>query len=50
MDHFITYEIIESNPPIPSLAAVHKLAVRKVTHENLSYVEWESDFSAGENM
>ncbi|KAJ3049605.1 hypothetical protein HK097_009424 [Rhizophlyctis rosea] len=45
----VTYEIIESNPPVPILAAVHTIRVKKITHDNSTLVEWESDYSSSDN-
>ncbi|KAJ3037845.1 hypothetical protein HDV00_001260 [Rhizophlyctis rosea] len=45
----VTYEIIESDPPVPILAAVHTIRVKKITHDNSTLVEWESDYSSSDN-
>lgn len=45
----MTYEVIESNPPAQVLAAVHSLRLKKVTSDNSTFVEWSSDFSAGDS-
>ncbi|KND00278.1 uncharacterized protein SPPG_04607 [Spizellomyces punctatus DAOM BR117] len=47
--YFITYEMIESNPPIKSSAALHTIKLRKITHDNSTLVEWESDYSSSGN-
>ncbi|KAI9199508.1 uncharacterized protein BJ171DRAFT_518578 [Polychytrium aggregatum] len=49
LDNFVTYEVIESNPPIDVLAAIHTIRLRKVTFDNSTFVEWTSDFSSGSN-
>ncbi|KAJ3079872.1 hypothetical protein HK102_003462 [Quaeritorhiza haematococci] len=49
LEHFITYEVIESNPPAEVLAAIHTLRLKKVTHDNSTFVEWVTDFSSGAN-
>ncbi|KAI8904496.1 hypothetical protein DFJ77DRAFT_480430 [Powellomyces hirtus] len=43
---FLTYELIESTPAVASSAAIHTIRLRKVTHDNSTLVEWESDFSS----
>ncbi|KAI8822430.1 uncharacterized protein EV422DRAFT_398128 [Fimicolochytrium jonesii] len=49
LSFFITYELIESTPAVLSAAAIHTIRLRKVTHDNSTLVEWESDFSASGN-
>ncbi|KAJ3254230.1 hypothetical protein HK104_007238, partial [Borealophlyctis nickersoniae] len=48
LNKFVTYEIIESNPPVPVLAAVHTIRVKKVSHDNSTFVEWETDYSSSD--
>ncbi|KAJ3128329.1 hypothetical protein HK098_004738 [Nowakowskiella sp. JEL0407] len=47
LERFITYEVFESSPPTAYLSAFHTIRVKKVTHDNSSYVEWSSEFSSG---
>ncbi|KAJ3095403.1 hypothetical protein HDU97_006985 [Phlyctochytrium planicorne] len=48
LDFSVTYEVIESNPPALTLAAYHTLRVRPVTHTNGAFVEFVSEFAAGD--
>jgi len=41
----VTYEIIESDPPIPVMSVVHTIRCRRVSELNTTYVEWTSDYS-----
>ncbi|KAJ3226143.1 hypothetical protein HK099_005496 [Clydaea vesicula] len=46
LDHFITYEVIESNPSAQYFSAVHTLRLRKVTTpKEQTFVEWSSEFA-----
>ncbi|KAI8587336.1 hypothetical protein BDZ88DRAFT_425605 [Geranomyces variabilis] len=46
----VTYELIESTPAVATSAAIHTVRLFKVTHDNSTLVQWESDFSsAGDN-
>ncbi|KAI8853587.1 hypothetical protein BC829DRAFT_439972 [Chytridium lagenaria] len=49
LEHSVTYEVIESNPPAQVLAAYHTLKLKSVTHTNGTFVEFVSDFASGEN-
>ncbi|KAJ3132546.1 hypothetical protein HK100_005242 [Physocladia obscura] len=49
LEHFVTYEIIESSVPTLVLAAHHKIRLQKVTYNNTTFVDFSSEFSAGEN-
>ncbi|ORX94475.1 Bet v1-like protein [Basidiobolus meristosporus CBS 931.73] len=44
--HFVTYEAIESDPPISVLSAMHTFRLTRVTHDNSTFVEWVSDYSS----
>jgi hypothetical protein len=46
-DHFVTYEVIESSTPTLVLAAVHSIRLRRVTHNNATFVDITSEFSSG---
>ncbi|KAJ1553392.1 hypothetical protein HK096_008024, partial [Nowakowskiella sp. JEL0078] len=47
LERFVTYEVFESSPPTSYLSAFHTIRVKKVTHDNSSFVEWSSEFSSG---
>ncbi|KAJ3086593.1 hypothetical protein HDU96_004864, partial [Phlyctochytrium bullatum] len=49
LEHSVTYEVIESNPPAHVLAAYHTLRLKPVTHTNGTFVEFVSEFASGEN-
>ncbi|KAJ1672197.1 hypothetical protein EV182_007255 [Spiromyces aspiralis] len=45
LEHAVTYELIESNPPTRATSALYTIQVRPVTSNNTSFVEWTSEFS-----
>jgi hypothetical protein len=45
LNHTITYEIIESQPAISVMSAVHTIALKRISHDNTTFIEWYSDFS-----
>ncbi|EPZ33670.1 hypothetical protein ROZALSC1DRAFT_28068 [Rozella allomycis CSF55] len=45
LQHFITYELIESNPPTHCMSAIHTIRLKRVTHDNSTFAEWVSDYS-----
>ncbi|KAI8616073.1 hypothetical protein BC830DRAFT_1228559 [Chytriomyces sp. MP71] len=49
LEHFVTYEVIESSVPTLVLAAYHTIRLRKVTHDNSTFVDFSSEFASGEN-
>ncbi|KAJ3081444.1 hypothetical protein HDU79_000466 [Rhizoclosmatium sp. JEL0117] len=49
LENYVTYEVIESSVPTLVLAAYHTIRLRKVTHDNTTYVDFASEFSAGAN-
>ncbi|TPX74404.1 hypothetical protein CcCBS67573_g04313 [Chytriomyces confervae] len=49
LEHFVTYEVIESSVPTLVLAAYHTIRLRKVTHDNTTFVDFSSEFASGEN-
>eukprot|EP00128_Syssomonas_multiformis_P014766 Colp12_sorted_trinity150504_noHs@6903 len=42
----ISWEIIESNPEVSYMSAVHTIRLRRVTTNNTTFVEWITDFSS----
>ncbi|KAI8899974.1 hypothetical protein BC833DRAFT_583540 [Globomyces pollinis-pini] len=52
LQYFITYDVIESNPPVTMMSAIHTIRLRRISHDNTTLIEWESDFSydAGVNV
>jgi len=44
-EHQITYELIESNPPVEYLSASHTWRLRRVTQDTTTFVEAESVYS-----
>ncbi|KAJ3027961.1 UNVERIFIED_CONTAM: hypothetical protein HDU68_002764 [Siphonaria sp. JEL0065] len=49
LEHFVTYEVIESSVDTLVLAAYHTIRLRKVTHDNSTFVDFTSEFAAGGN-
>lgn len=47
IDHVMTWELIESNPPAETLAHISSLRCRRVTEGNSTFVEWSGEFSSG---
>jgi len=45
IDYSVTYEIIESKPPVNYLSAIHTIRLRRVTKKNVTFIEAVSDFS-----
>lgn len=45
LNHTLTYDLIESNPPVTVTSAIYTLALKRVTHDNTTFIEWYSDFS-----
>jgi len=41
----VTWELIESAPPITYLSAVHTIKLKRVTQNDSTFIEWTSDFS-----
>ncbi|KAJ1915478.1 hypothetical protein H4219_004296 [Mycoemilia scoparia] len=46
LDHFITYELIESDPPVPVMSAIYTIHAQRVTSDNTTFVKWSSEFSS----
>lgn len=44
-EHRLTYEVIESTPPVPYLSAIHTIHLRRVTSVGHTFVEFYSDYS-----
>jgi len=47
IDHSMTWELIESNPPAETLAHISGLKCRRITETNSTLVEWHGEFSSG---
>jgi len=45
VDSSASFEIVESEPPVPYSGAIHMFKLRKVTNNNTTFVEMESEFS-----
>lgn len=43
--HFLTFEVISCEPASPVTSAIHTIALKKVTSNNSTFIEWTSDFS-----
>jgi len=43
--HKLSWELIESNPPTLALSAIHTLALRRISHDNTTLLEFTSDYS-----
>ncbi|RKO87040.1 hypothetical protein BDK51DRAFT_25508 [Blyttiomyces helicus] len=48
LKYFVTYEIIESNPPVATLAALHTIRLIAITHDNSTLVEWKSEYPSSD--
>lgn len=46
LHHRITYELIESTPAVRMSAALHTISLEQVTHDNSTFIRWESEFSS----
>ncbi|KAJ3353856.1 hypothetical protein HDU83_006348 [Entophlyctis luteolus] len=49
LEHYVTYEVFESSVPTLVLAAFHTIRLRKVTHDNTTFVDFSSEFASGPN-
>ncbi|KAJ3388148.1 hypothetical protein HDU84_000228 [Entophlyctis sp. JEL0112] len=49
LEHYVTYEVFESDVPTLVLAAFHTIRLRKVTHDNSTFVDFSSEFASGPN-
>ena len=47
INHEISYELINSDPAVHMSAALHTIRLQRVTHDNTTFVQWESEFSSG---
>ncbi|KAI8821675.1 uncharacterized protein EV422DRAFT_556413 [Fimicolochytrium jonesii] len=45
LHHHVTYELLESDPPVYTLAALHTIRLVRVTHDNSTYVELSAQFT-----
>jgi hypothetical protein len=45
--HTISWDLIDSEPPIEAMSVSHTLTLRRVTKDDSTYIEWITDFSAG---
>jgi len=41
----VTWELIESTPPISFMSAVHTVKLKRITENNTTFIEWTTDFS-----
>jgi hypothetical protein len=41
----VTWELIESTPPISFMSAVHTIHLRRITESDSTFIEWTTDFS-----
>ncbi|KAF9982229.1 hypothetical protein BGZ65_003106 [Modicella reniformis] len=44
--HFVTFDFIEAQPPVGFMSALHTIALRRVTANNTTFVEWSAEFSS----
>ncbi|TPX37476.1 hypothetical protein SmJEL517_g00563 [Synchytrium microbalum] len=42
LDHFVTWEIVDSEPSIAIMAASNTIKLRRVTHDNSTFIEWST--------
>eukprot|EP00760_Papus_ankaliazontas_P022825 PhM_4_TR1902/c0_g1_i1/m.87223 len=45
LEHSVTLELTDSQPPVSTMAQLHTLRLRPVTQSNETFVEWVTDFS-----
>jgi len=43
--HSVSWDMIESIPPIPFMSVAHTIKLRRVTENNATFIEWIADFS-----
>ncbi|KAI1318686.1 hypothetical protein EDD11_005979 [Mortierella claussenii] len=46
LSHRVSFDFIESQPPVAFMSALHIISLRKVTSNNTTYVEWSAEFSS----
>ncbi|PVU85802.1 hypothetical protein BB559_001565 [Furculomyces boomerangus] len=46
LNRSISYELVESVPPVPFMSSVNVITVKKVTSDNTCFIEWETYFSS----
>ncbi|KAF9405243.1 hypothetical protein BGZ94_003677, partial [Podila epigama] len=46
LEHSVTFDFIQANPPVEFMSALHTISLRKVTANNTTYVEWSAEFSS----
>jgi hypothetical protein len=45
LQHFVTLELVASEPAITVSSAIHTISLEKVTASNATYIKWTTDFS-----
>ncbi|KAF8940140.1 hypothetical protein BGZ58_007617 [Dissophora ornata] len=46
LEHFVSFDFIEAQPPVDFMSALHTISLRKVTANNTTFVEWSAEFSS----
>ncbi|KAL1924686.1 uncharacterized protein VTP21DRAFT_4340 [Calcarisporiella thermophila] len=46
LEHRLTLEYIESDPPVSFMSALHTIKLNRVTSDNSTYVEWNAEYSS----
>ncbi|KAF9105586.1 hypothetical protein BGX27_009560 [Mortierella sp. AM989] len=46
LNHSVSYDFIEAQPPVEFMSALHTITLRKVTANNTTFVEWTAEFSS----
>ncbi|KAG0233076.1 hypothetical protein BGW42_006566 [Actinomortierella wolfii] len=46
LGHFLSFDFIQSEPAVGYMSALHTIHLRKVTHNNTTFVEWSAEFSS----
>jgi len=45
LHRFVTWEVIESSPPVSYMSQVSTITLKPITKSTRTYIEWVSDFS-----
>ena len=50
LHHQISWELIESDPPVKALAALHSISLQEITHTNATLVRFSSEYPSAEEV
>jgi hypothetical protein len=46
LDHFVSWELLESIPEVSYLSTVSSISLKSITSTNQTFIQWQSDFSS----